>query len=108
MQRRDFLMTAAMAAGMARVPVTARAMRQAAQARQEKTDRIAIMTLNFQQILKVPDTQPGPDRTLELFDVGQMIADTYNVHKVEFQHYHLASTETSYLKELRGRLERAK
>jgi hypothetical protein len=105
MERRQFLFSAAVAAGLARTPVTARAMRLAAQA---KTDRIAIMTLNFQQILLVPDTAPGPNRTLELFDVGQMIADTYGVHRVEFQHYHLASTETSYLRELRARLGRAK
>ena len=37
-----------------------------------------------------------------------MLADRYKVHKVEFQHYHLASTETSYLKALRARLEKAK
>ena len=37
-----------------------------------------------------------------------MLADRYGVHKVEFQHYHLASTEPSYLKELRARLERSK
>ena len=71
-------------------------------------DRIAIMTLNFQRLLKVPDAPDGPDRTLELFDVGQMIADTYGVHKVEFQHYHLASTEPSYLKELRARLAKSR
>ena len=45
--------------------------------RQSTLDRIAIMTLNFQSILKVPDTQPGPNRTLELFDIGEMLADTY-------------------------------
>jgi len=71
-------------------------------------DRIAIMTLNFQRLLKVPDAPAAPDRTLELFDVGQMIADTYGVHKVEFQHYHLASTESSYLKELRAKLARSR
>jgi len=71
-------------------------------------DRIAIMTLNFQRLLKVPDAPDGPDRTLELFDVGQMIADTYGVHKVEFQHYHLASTQPSYLKELRARLAKSR
>jgi hypothetical protein len=37
-----------------------------------------------------------------------MLADTYGVHKVEFQHYHLASTEPAYLKELRGRLEKVR
>ena len=63
------------------------------------------MTLNFQRILKVPDAQDSPERTLELFDIGEMLADRYGVHKVEFQHYHLASTEPSYLKELRGRLD---
>ena len=66
------------------------------------------MTLNFQSILKVPDVQDSPERTLELFDIGEMLADRYGVHKVEFQHYHLASTEPSYLKELRGRLEKSK
>jgi hypothetical protein len=75
---------------------------------QSTLDRIAIMTLNFQSILKVPDTQPGPNRTLELFDIGEMLADTYGVHKVEFQHYHLASVEPSYFKDLRSKLEKSK
>jgi hypothetical protein len=69
---------------------------------------MAIMTLNFQSILKVPDVADNPNRTLELFDIGEMIADKYGVHKVEFQHYHLASTEPSYLKELRARLAKSK
>jgi hypothetical protein len=76
-----------------------------AKAKQSTLDRIAIMTLNFQRILKVQDS---PERTLELFDIGEMIADKYGVHKVEFQHYHIASTEPSYLKELRSRLEKVK
>jgi len=37
-----------------------------------------------------------------------MIADRYGLHHVEFQHSHFASTESSYLKELRGRLKKAK
>ena len=71
-------------------------------------ERIAIMTLNFQSILRVPDTQDSPARTLELFDIGEMLADTYGVHKVEFQHYHLASVEPSYFRDLRRRLEKSK
>jgi hypothetical protein len=59
-------------------------------------------------MLRVPDVEPNPDRTLELFDIGEMIADKYGVHKVEFQHYHLASTEPSYFKELRDRLAKSK
>ena len=76
--------------------------------RQSTLDRIAIMTLNFQSILKVPDTQDSPNRTLELSDIGEMLADTYGVHKVEFQHYHLASVEPSYFKDLRSKLEKSK
>ena len=76
--------------------------------RQSTLDRIAIMTLNFQSILKVPDTQDSPNRTLELSDIGEMLADTYGVHKVEFQHYHLASVEPSYFKDMRAKLEKSK
>jgi len=106
MNRRDFLMTAAGAVAVARVrPLRAQAPKSA---RPATLDRIAIMSLNFQRILNVPDVQPGPERSLELFDLAQMIADTYGVHRVELQHYHLASTEPSYLKELRGRVEKSK
>jgi hypothetical protein len=122
MRRREFLVSAAAAAGVAGLRTGwAAESTQAAQAppgggnkaqlariKPSTLDRIAVMTLNFQRMLKVPDVQDSPDRTLELFDIGQMLADTYGVHKVEFQHYHLASTETSYLKSLRARLEKAK
>ena len=114
MNRREFFGTTA--AGVAGITTSRYAW--AAQAGNQKADwkkvrpatldRIAIMTLNFQSILKVPDTQPGPDRTLELFDIGEMIADTYGVHKVEFQHYHLASVEPSYFRDLKARLEKTK
>jgi hypothetical protein len=56
----------------------------------------------------VPDTQPTPERTLELFQLPAMIADTYGVHKIEFQHYHIASTEPAYLKDLRSAIEKSK
>jgi hypothetical protein len=106
MKRRDFLVSAAaVAAAAGSRTLWAQAP---AGAKQSTLDRIAIMTLNFQRILKVPDVPDDPSRTLELFDVGEMIADKYGVHKVEFQHYHLASTEPSYLTELRSRLEKSK
>jgi hypothetical protein len=103
-------MTAAAAAGIAGSRTTwAQAPGQSPDTIKQSTlDRIAIMTLNFQSILKVPDVQDNPNRTLELFDIGEMLADRYKVHKVEFQHYHLASTEPSYLKDLRARLEKSK
>jgi hypothetical protein len=106
MKRREFLWSAAAVAAAAGSP---RAWTQApARPKQSTLDRIAIMTLNFQNILKVPDVQDNPNRTLELFDVGEMIADKYGVHKVEFQHYHLPSTEPAYLKDLRAHLEKSK
>ena len=37
-----------------------------------------------------------------------MIADRYGVHHVEFQHTHFASTESSYLTEVRERIRKAK
>ena len=106
MKRREFLLSAAAVAatGLAR-PLTARAAQISKQA---ALDRVSIMTLNFQNLLKVPDTNPSPERTLELFDLPQMVADTYGVHKIEYQHYHLASTEDAYLKDLRKALEKTK
>ena len=106
MKRREFLMSAAaVAAAAGHRSVWAQPPQGA---KQSTLDRISIMTLNFQSILKVPDVDDNPNRTLELFDVAQMIADKYGVHKVEFQHYHIPSTEPSYLKELRGRIEKSK
>ena len=106
MKRREFLMTAVSIAATAGTrSIWAQAPKGV---KQSTLDRIAIMTLNFQSILKVPDVEDGPNRTLELFDVAEMIADKYGVHKVEFQHYHIPSTETSYLKQLRSRIEKNK
>ena len=102
MNRREFLMAASAAVAATRTGW--------AQSKPKQTtlDRIAIMTLNFQRMLKLPDLTDGPERTLELFDIPQMLADTYGVHKIEFQHYHIPSTEPAFLKELRARIEKSK
>ena len=106
MRRREFLISAAsVAAAAGSRSIWAQAPKGV---KQSTLDRIAIMTLNFQSILKVPDVEDTPNRTLELFDIAEMIADKYGVHKVEFQHYHIPSTEPSYLKELRSRIEKSK
>ena len=73
-----------------------------------KLARISIMTYNFTSRLKLEGQAPNPDRMLELFDIPQLFADTYGVHNVELQHSHFASTETSYLQELRARIEKVK
>lgn len=107
MKRREFLVSTAAMAGLA-VPL---AKAQAARPRGDRAAslaRIAMMTLNFTTQLKTPWQPPSPDRTLDLFDLPTMYADTYGVHVIELQHYHLASTEPSYYRELRSRIDRAK
>jgi hypothetical protein len=72
-----------------------------------KLDRVAIMTLNFESMMRVPGLWEGPNDTLELFDIPVMFADRYGVHNIEIQHTHFASTELGYLKDLRSRVEKA-
>jgi hypothetical protein len=83
-----------------------------------KLARISIMSLNFSPILKLPPSPPNPNatpnppppvpKTLEVFDLAQMLVDVYGVHNVEFQHSHIASTEATYLKDLRAHIEKSK
>jgi hypothetical protein len=73
-----------------------------------KLARIAMMTLNFTTLLKTPGQAPNPDRTLDLFDLPEMYADTYGVHNIELQHYHMASSEPAYFRTLRDRIDKAK
>jgi hypothetical protein len=101
MRRRDFIV-GGVAAGLA-----ARAWSDV-RPNQDKLDRLAVMTLSFNPILKDPAFPNDPARTLDILDVPQMIADRYGIHHVEFQHTHFASTETPYLKEVRDRLRLAK
>jgi hypothetical protein len=66
---------------------------------QAKLDRLAVMTLFFDPILKGPAPPDDPARRLDILDVPQMITDRYGIDYVEFQHTHFAATETPYLKE---------
>src|SRR5712692_11430673 len=103
MKRREFLVGAAAAAGL----VSSR--KGWAQARNDaKLTRVAIMSLCFNSILKNPSQPENPSRTLEVMDLGQMLADRYGVHNVEMQHSHFPSTEPAYLKEFRDRLAKTK
>jgi sugar phosphate isomerase/epimerase len=101
MRRRDFLVGTAMAAAAA-----GRGWGQNPD--RAKLDRIAIMTLAFNSILKSAAHPDDPKRTLDILDAPQMIAERYGVHHVEVQHTHFASTESSYLEEFRERLKKAK
>ena len=74
----------------------------------EKLARLSMLSWNFNSRLKVEGEPPSPDRVLEVFDLPQYYADVYGMHNVELQHTHFASTETSYLKEFRARIEKVK
>jgi len=98
MRRREFIAGSAVAAaGFVRV------VRGEALPDQDKRDRMAVMTLSFNSVLKNPEHPDDPARTLDILDAPQMIADRYGIHHVEFQHTHFASIEAPYFKEIRDR-----
>jgi sugar phosphate isomerase/epimerase len=102
MKRRDFLIGAAAATGLA---ATRNGWSQGSQ--QSKLDRIAIMSWGFDKVLKNFDDGSNPARTVAVLDFPQMIADRYGVHNVEMQHAHFESTEADYLQAFRERVARA-
>ena len=98
MRRREFLIGSAYAAGVARASSPPRAA----------LDRIAIMTLCFNSVIKSAAHPDDRARTLDILDAPRMIADRYGVHHVEVQSSHFASTEPAYFKEFRARLAKVK
>ena len=100
MQRREFLIGSAVAAG------ASRAWGQRPDL--TKLDRISIMSLCFNSVIKSPARPDDPKRTLDILDFPQMVADRYRVHHVELQHSHFPSTEPEYLAEFKNRLDNAK
>jgi len=107
MRRREFL-AAATAASALSIGRTVRAQKSR-QADPEKLARIAVMTLDFNAILKLPTQPASPTRTLEILDVPEMLADMYGVHNVEFQHQHLAqdakNPDPAFFKELKAKFD---
>jgi hypothetical protein len=102
MRRRDFLI------GAAATTTLAGAHKAWARTREEdKRARIAIMMFGLNSIVKT-NMPPGPDRTIELMDIGQICADRFKVHNVELQSNYFPSTEMSYLKDLKTRLDKTK
>jgi sugar phosphate isomerase/epimerase len=102
MNRREFLMSTSALA-------IAAAGRPSAQARDAaKLSRVAIMTYSFDRIVKIAGRPDDPARTLDFFDVPDMLADRYGVHNVEVQHNHFGSTEPAFFKDFLARLTKAK
>jgi hypothetical protein len=100
MKRREFLIGAGLAAGALKL--------RADRPDQARLDRIAIMSLCFNPVIKSAAHPDDPQRTLDILDLPDMIAERYGVRHVELQHAHFASTEPGYLEEYRGRLKKAK
>jgi sugar phosphate isomerase/epimerase len=77
--------------------------------RSDKRSRISISTWSlhnyFQSTREKEFTLPGD--MLALLEFPEMIADRYQVHNLEFCAPHFASTEKTYLQEIKGRLVRA-
>ncbi|SPE25950.1 Xylose isomerase domain-containing protein TIM barrel [Acidobacteriia bacterium SbA2] len=77
--------------------------------RPDKRSRISISTWSlhnyFQSTREKEFTLPGD--MLSLIEFPEMIADRYQVHNLEFCAPHFASTEKTYLQEVKGRLVRA-
>ena len=75
-----------------------------------KLARIAIMSLNHGQMLKLPwNANPNPNQTLALMDLPQYYIDMYGVRNVEFQHSHLAQDTTNpdpaFFKEFKAKFD---
>ena len=91
MKRREFLIGSALTAG---------AVRMSGQSPdQVKLDRVSIMSLCFGRILKSTAHPDDANRTIDVLDLADMIAQRWDVHHLEMQHTHFPSTETGYLEE---------
>src|SRR5262245_9830659 len=106
MNRREFVIGAAAAAGFTAV-APRRARAQAPQGDAPKRARIAIMMFGLNAIVK-NNMPEGPGRTLDIMDIGQLAADKWRVHNVELQSNYFPSTEMSWLKDFKARLDKTK
>jgi hypothetical protein len=73
---------------------------------QEKLARLSVMTYCFDSLVKGLGKADDPNRTLDILDAPQMIADHYGIHHVEMQHTHFQSTDKQYFQEMRDRLKK--
>src|SRR5262245_45852662 len=76
-----------------------------------KLARIEIMPLNHSYMIKLPWQEATPERTLDIFDVGQFYVEAYGVRNVQFQSNHVAQDndkpDLEYIKQLRASLDKA-
>jgi sugar phosphate isomerase/epimerase len=76
----------------------------------QKRARICISTWSFHNLFPPTPDEKAPTLTgkpLNVLDFPEMIADRYRVHNLEVVAPHFASTEPSYMRDFKSRLERA-
>lgn len=98
-KRREFLIGSAVAFG------AAGAWGQSAD--RAKMDRVAVMSYSFSLIIKSAARPDDPQRTLDILDFPDEMAQRYGIHNLEIQHAHFRSTEPDYLGEFNNRLTKA-
>ncbi len=108
MKRRYFIsnLTLGSIAGMVLYPKGLQAWNSGGSAAADKLGRISISTWTFHNYFtstREPEFKL-PGETLKLLDFPKMIVDRYKVHNLEMCAPHFDSTETGYLKDLKGRL----
>jgi sugar phosphate isomerase/epimerase len=74
-----------------------------------KRARVCVSSWSFHNLFAATHDQKAPplDKPLKALDFPEMIADRYHVHNLEIVSPHFESSEPSYLRELKVRLERA-
>jgi hypothetical protein len=100
MERREFIASATAAAAFATVS-------KGWATGEDKKSRIALMMFGLSSIVK-NNAAPSQTRTLDIWDIGQLAADRYGLHNVELQSFYFPSTEMSWLKDFRARLNKTK
>jgi sugar phosphate isomerase/epimerase len=120
MKRRDFLTSlaggAAGAALLGAADLVGEVKRSRSRGRaarphpSDKRSRIGISTWSFHNYFRATRDKDLslPGKMLVLLDFPEMIADRYKVHNLEFTAPHFASTEPTYLQELKGKLLKAR
>ena len=74
-----------------------------------KRARVCVSSWSFHNLFTATHDHKAPplDKPLKALDFPEMIADRYHVHNLEIVSPHFESSEPSYLRELKIRLERA-
>ncbi len=70
--------------------------------------RVAVMSYSFDLIMKSAAGPNDPQRTLDILDFPDEMAQRYGIHNLEIQHEHFRSTEPDYLGEFKNRVTKAR